>query len=46
MKPTPQNIWDNLLETLRADGHAYAASQLRELTALEFAGSWFESATT
>ncbi len=37
MKPTPQNLWDNLLDTLRVDGHAYAASQLRELTPLEFA---------
>ncbi len=37
VKSTPQNLWDNLLETLRGDGHAYAASQLRELTPLDFA---------
>src|SRR4051812_18871038 len=37
VKSTSQNLWENLLDTLRADGHAYAASQLRELTPLDFA---------
>ena len=36
MKTSAQNLWDNLLEALRGEGHAYAASQLRELSALEF----------